>query len=147
MKISYPVVFLFFGAMVAVVGLHQYRLHSSQNGSVDPVAPLAPPALMTASEVPAEPAVVAAAPARRMAEPTVSATNSVFYRFAHRAPSAPVPSPLQDIAVDEAERRLQMSEQVRRMHEYTARAGKDDPFAMTPEAIEAFKTRGDPTIW
>jgi len=131
--------------MTAGFVLHQDRLRTRQ-------ATAEPDGALNLAErvvqVPrTEPSVIRAAPSRRMATPEAATTNSVFYRFSHREPSAPPPEPLLETEVDEAERRLQMNEQVRRMHEYAARAGKDDPFALTPEAIEEFKKRGDPTIW
>ncbi len=65
----------------------------------------------------------------------------------------PVPLPVPDAAStlappdDPVERRRLVNEQARRMYEYAAKAGPDDPFALTAEQIEAFRQRGDPTLW
>ena len=45
------------------------------------------------------------------------------------------------------QRQLQMEEQVKRLRAYAAKAGPDDPFALTEKQIEAFSKREDPIIY
>jgi len=45
------------------------------------------------------------------------------------------------------ERVLLLQEQVRRLREYAALHGPDDPFSLTEEQIEEFRKRGDPVVW
>ena len=71
----------------------------------------------------------------------------VFEGLEEKAPELPEYVTVADPNDSEAVRRRMVEEQVWRMEAYAREAGEDDPFAMSPERIEAFRQRGNPYVW
>lgn len=57
------------------------------------------------------------------------------------------PGEIKAASMTAEERILLLDEQVRRLREYAAQYGPDDPFSLTEEQIEAFRKAGDPIVW
>ena len=57
------------------------------------------------------------------------------------------PSEIRTAARTADETILLLEDQVRRLREYAALHGPDDPFSLTEAQIEEFRRRGDPIIW
>ncbi len=122
-------VLIVFGIMGHQIHLHRLR-HAASGTSVAQASTEAPsPAIPESASTPTT--------------QTPSEPDAVPPELMHPEP----PSELSDPADDPSERRRLVNEQAKRMYEYAANAGADDPFSMTQEQIEAFRKRGDPTLW
>ena len=55
----------------------------------------------------------------------------------------PVAPPVEIAEDGWVQRQLQKAEQVKRLREYAAKAGPDDPFALTEKEIDEFSKRED----